>query len=104
MKVVIPKDATVGMLFAQYISSRAPHPNAAKLALDYFLSDEGQVLVRHRLCCTRPVDVTLPADIAAKLLPQSAYTNMHFPTNLASFSAAIKKIVEGWKRHRRAGT
>jgi hypothetical protein len=25
-----------------------------------------------------------------------AYANIHFPSNLASFSTAIKNIVEGW--------
>jgi putative spermidine/putrescine transport system substrate-binding protein len=95
LKVVIPRDGTVGMIFAQYISSRAPHPNAAKKAMDYFLSDEGQVSFATGYAHpTR--DVKLPADVAAKLLPQSAYTNIHFPTNLASFSSAIKNIVEGW--------
>jgi len=40
--------------------------------------------------------VTLPADIATKMLPESAYAKLQFPTNLTSFSAAIRKIVEGW--------
>jgi putative spermidine/putrescine transport system substrate-binding protein len=96
LKVVIPRDATVGMIFAQYISARAPHPNAAKRALDYFLSDEGQVSFATGYAHPTRSDVALPPDVAAKLLPQSAYTNIHFPTNLASFSSAIKNIVEGW--------
>ena len=45
LKVIIPTDGTVGMLFAQYTSATAPHPNASKLALDYFFSDEGQVML-----------------------------------------------------------
>jgi putative spermidine/putrescine transport system substrate-binding protein len=96
LQVVIPRDGTVGMIFAQYISSRAPHPNAAKRAMDYFLSDEGQVSFATGYAHPTRSDVALPADVASKLLPQSAYTNIHFPTNLASFSAAIKKIVDGW--------
>jgi putative spermidine/putrescine transport system substrate-binding protein len=96
LKVVIPKDGTVGMIFAQYVSSRAPHPNAAKRAMDWFLSDEGQVSFATGYAHPTRSDVSLPADVAAKLLPQSAYTNIHFPSNLASFSGAIKKIVEGW--------
>jgi putative spermidine/putrescine transport system substrate-binding protein len=96
LKVVIPRDATVGMIFAQYISSRAPHPNAAKRALDYFLSDEGQVSFATGYAHPTRSDVALPPDVAAKLLPQSAYANIHFPSNLASFSTAIKNIVEGW--------
>ena len=45
LQVIIPKDGTVGMLFAQYISAAAAHPNAAKLAIGYFFSDEGQVML-----------------------------------------------------------
>jgi putative spermidine/putrescine transport system substrate-binding protein len=93
--VVIPKDATVGMLFAQYLNAKAPHPNAGQLALDFFYSDEGQVLFATGYAHpTR--DVTLPADIAAKQIPESAYTNLHFPQSLDSFSAAVKNIVDGW--------
>jgi len=95
LEVVIPKDATVGMLFAQYLNAKAPHPNAGQLALDFFYSDEGQVLFAKGYAHpTR--DVTLPADIAAKQIPESAYTNLHFPTSLDSFTVAVKNIVDGW--------
>ena len=36
LQVIIPKDGTVGMLFAQYSSAKAPHPNAAKLAINSY--------------------------------------------------------------------
>ena len=37
LQVIIPQDATVGMLFAEYISAVAPHTNAAKLGQDFLL-------------------------------------------------------------------
>ena len=90
-----PSDATVGMLFAEYINKVAPHPNAARATNDFLFSDEGQVLLATGYA--HPArDVALPADVAAKLLPESAYANLHFPSNLASFSAAVKNIVDGW--------
>jgi putative spermidine/putrescine transport system substrate-binding protein len=95
LQVIIPKDGTVGMLFAQYISAKAPHPNAAKLAINYFLSDEGQVMLAQGYAHPSR-DVKLPADVEAKMLPKSAYGTIHFPTDLPTFSAAIKKIVDGW--------
>jgi putative spermidine/putrescine transport system substrate-binding protein len=95
LKVVIPQDATVGMLFAQYISAAAPHPNAAKVAIDFFFSDEGQVLLAHGYAHPSR-KVALPADVAAKMLPESAYGKIHFPSGLPAFSAAIKKIADGW--------
>ncbi len=95
LKVVIPKDGTVGMLFAEYISAVAPHPNAAKLANDFLFSDEGQVLLAAGYA--HPArKVTLPHDVAAKMPPESTYARLHFPTGLPAFSGAIRKIVEGW--------
>ncbi len=95
LQVIIPKDGTVGMLFAQYISANAPHPNAAKLAINYFLSDEGQVMLAQGYAHPSR-DVKLPADVEAKMLPKSAYGTIHFPTDLPAFSVAVKKIVDGW--------
>jgi putative spermidine/putrescine transport system substrate-binding protein len=95
LKVIIPKDGTIGMLFAEFISAVAPHPNAAKLANDFLFSDEGQVMLAAGYA--HPArKVTLPPDVASKMLPESAYAKLHFPTNLTAFSAAIKKVVDGW--------
>jgi putative spermidine/putrescine transport system substrate-binding protein len=96
LQVVIPKDATIGMLFAEYINALAPHPNAAKLSQDYLLSDEGQILLAKGYAHPARSDVVLPADIKSKLLPESAYGNLHFPSGLDGFSKAIKAIVDGW--------
>jgi putative spermidine/putrescine transport system substrate-binding protein len=95
LEVIIPQDATVGMLFVQYISATAPHPNAAKVAIDYLYSDEGQLaLAQGYAHPTRAIP--LPADVKAKLLPESAYGKVHFPSSLTAFSAAVKSIVDGW--------
>ncbi len=97
LKVVIPKDGTVGMLFAEYISAVAPHPNAAKLANDFLFSDEGQVMLAAGYA--HPArKVTLPSDVAAKMLPESTYAKLHFPSSLGAFSAAVKNIVDGWNK------
>jgi putative spermidine/putrescine transport system substrate-binding protein len=98
LQVVIPKDATVGMLFAEYISAVAPHPNAAKLEQDFFLSDAGQVMLAQGYAHPARTNVTLPADVAAKLLPMTAYGNLHFPTSFDSFTTAMHAIVSGWTK------
>ncbi|MEX1206661.1 MAG: extracellular solute-binding protein [Dongiaceae bacterium] len=95
LQVIIPKDGTVGMLFAQYISAVSPHPSAAKLAIEFLQTDEGQIMLAQGYAHPAQA-VKLPADVAAKMLPESAYGNIHFPTDLASFSAAVKKIADGW--------
>ena len=96
LEVVIPKDATVGMLFAEYISAVAPHPNAAKLENNFLFSDEGQIMLATGYAHPGRSNVKLPDDVAKKLLPESSYPNLHFPTSLTSFSAAVKNIVTGW--------
>jgi len=96
LEVIIPQDATVGMLFAEYISAVAPHPNAAKLEQDFLLSDEGQVMLATGYAHPARSDVKLPADVAAKLLPESAYGNLQFPTGFDSFTKAMQEIVTGW--------
>ena len=95
LKVIIPKDGTVGMIFAQYINAVAPHPNAAKLAIDYLFSDEGQVMLAQGYAHPSR-KVALPADVSAKMPPESAYGKLHFPTGLPAFSGAIKNIADGW--------
>jgi putative spermidine/putrescine transport system substrate-binding protein len=96
LQVIIPQDATVGMLFAEYISIVAPHSNAAMLEQDFLMSDEGQVMLAQGYAHPARSDVVLPADVAAKLLPESAYGNLHFPTSFDSFTQAMRNIVDGW--------
>jgi putative spermidine/putrescine transport system substrate-binding protein len=96
LQVIIPQDATVGMLFAEYINAVAPHPNAAKLEQDFLLSDEGQIMLAQGYAHPSRSDVVLPDDVAAKLLPESAYGNLHFPTGFDSFKKAMSDIVTGW--------
>ncbi|TIS05861.1 MAG: extracellular solute-binding protein, partial [Mesorhizobium sp.] len=41
--VIVPKTGVVAGVYVQAISAYAPHPNAAKLWLEYLYSDEGQI-------------------------------------------------------------
>ena len=43
IKVVVPKTGVVAGVYVQAISAYAPHPNAAKLWMEYLYSDEGQL-------------------------------------------------------------
>lgn len=97
LEVVIPSDGTVGMLFAQYINKLSPHPNAAKLAIDFFYSEEGQIMFAEGYAHPGRSDVELPAEVAAKLLPESAYGKLYFPSTLENFSKAIQQIKDGWE-------
>ena len=60
------------------------------------IADEGQIMLAKGYAHPSRTDVQLPADIAAKLLPESAYGNLHFPTGFDSFTKAMQAIVTGW--------
>ncbi|WP_116472708.1 ABC transporter substrate-binding protein [Zobellella maritima] len=71
--VVIPSDGSLISGYATIINKYAKHPNAAKLAREYILSDAGQINLARGYA--RPIrsTVTLPADVQEKLLPNDMY-------------------------------
>ncbi len=85
VEVVVPTSGVVAGVYVQAISAYAPHPNAAKLWMEYLYSDEGQLgwlkgychPIRFRnLVSSRKV----PADVLAKLPRAEAYDKAVFPT------------------------
>lgn len=73
-EVTIPSDGSVTSGYTTIINKNAPHPNAAKLAREYILSDEGQINLARGYA--RPIrEIELPKEVAEKLLPDSAYTS-----------------------------
>ena len=89
-------------VYIQAISAYAPHPNAAKLWMEYLYSDEGQLIwlkggchpIRYNDMVKRNA---IPAECAAKLPPADAYAKAVFPT-LAQLDAAAKAIAENWDK------
>jgi putative spermidine/putrescine transport system substrate-binding protein len=98
--VVVPSDSVVAGVYVQAISAFAPHPNAAKLWMEYIYSDEGQNLWLAGYC--HPIlfnDMAsrnaIPADLLAKLPDPALYAKAIFPS-VATQDAAKKTISEGW--------
>jgi putative spermidine/putrescine transport system substrate-binding protein len=100
IEIVIPPSAILGGVYVQAISAYAPHPNAAKLWMEYLYSDEGQLVwlsgyghpIRYTDMAKRGV---IPADLAAKLPPAELYEKAVFPT-LEQLNAAKATITENW--------
>jgi putative spermidine/putrescine transport system substrate-binding protein len=100
LEVVWPRSGLLGGLYVQGISAFAPHPNAAKLWMEYLYSDEVQLIwlaayghpVRYNDLVQRN---EVPADVAAKLPSPELYANVAFPT-IEQQEAAKKTITEGW--------
>ena len=95
--VVVPASGRFGGMYVQASSAYAPHPNAAKLWMEYLYSDEGQNIWLSGYCNPIRYD-----DMAAKntldpaalaKLPESKGTVL--PT-LAQITAASKAITAGW--------
>jgi len=100
VEVVVPKTGIVAGVYVQAISAYAPHPNAAKLWMEYLYSDEGQLgwlkgychpIRFQNLLSSRRVS----ADLMAKLPPAEAYAKALFPT-LAQQAAAKQTITKQW--------
>lgn len=100
--VVIPASGVVAGVYAQGISAYAPHPNAAKLWMEFLYSDEGQVLfLKGYGHPVRFKDLNakgkIPADLAAKLPPAEAYDKAVFPT-IAAQEILKKSVAENWDK------
>jgi putative spermidine/putrescine transport system substrate-binding protein len=100
VEVVIPQSGVFAGVYVQAISAYAPHPNAARLWMEFLYSDEGQLLwlkgyphpVRYDDLVKRSV---VPADLAAKLPAAELYAKAVFPS-LDQLNAANKLITSSW--------
>lgn len=98
--VVVPKTGVLAGVYVQAISAYAPHPNAAKLWMEYLYSDEGQNLWLKGYCHPARFNAMsaagkLDADAMSKLPPAASYESAYFPT-LEEVDANKKVVVEGW--------
>jgi putative spermidine/putrescine transport system substrate-binding protein len=96
-EVVVPASGRFAGVYVQAISAYAPHPNAAKLWMEFLYSDEGQLLWMKGYCHPiREADMrdrgVIPADLAAKLPDVSGAV---FPT-VAQLDAAKTLITTNW--------
>ena len=97
IEVVVPTDARLAGVYVQAISAYAPHPNAAKLWMEYLYSDEGQLLWMKGYCHPiREADLrargVVPEELAAKL---PDVTGAVFPT-VEQLVDGKAVIVENW--------
>lgn len=95
--VAIPKEGSVVSGYATIINKYAPHPNAAKLAREYILSDEGQINLAKGYA--RPIrdSVQLPEEVAAKLLSAEAYTNVKPVNDYKVWEETAKTLPQLWQ-------
>ncbi len=100
VEVVVPKSGVVAGVYVQAISAFAPHPNAAKLWMEYLYSDEGQLGWLGGYC--HPIRFNdlvangkVPQEMLDKLPPAAGYAAAVFPS-LAEQGAAKEVITKQW--------
>ncbi|MBD3803413.1 MAG: ABC transporter substrate-binding protein [Thioclava sp.] len=96
--VIVPQSGVVAGVYVQAISAYAPHPNAAKLWMEYLYSDEGQLGWLEGYC--HPIrfnDLSANGKVPQKMLdampPAEGYAKAVFPSLDAQ--AANKEVVTG---------
>lgn len=100
VEVVVPKSGVVAGVYVQAISAFAPHPNAAKLWMEYLYSDEGQLKWLEGYC--HPIRFAalveqgkVPQELLDRLPPAAAYDAAVFPT-LEEQEAMKAAVTGGW--------
>ncbi len=93
----IMQDGAIQSGYCLLINKYAPHPHAAALAVEYLLSDEGQI--DRARGYARPIrsDVELPSDLAEKMIPDEEYADTIPLTDNDAVSAACAEIASRWE-------
>jgi putative spermidine/putrescine transport system substrate-binding protein len=100
VEVVVPKTGVIAGVYVQAISAYAPHPNAAKLWMEYLYSDEGQLGWLKGYC--HPIRFNdlakngkISQDMLDKLPPAAAYEAAVFPS-IEEQAGAKEVIAKQW--------
>lgn len=98
--VVVPKSGVLAGVYVQGISAHAPHPNAAKLWMEYLYSDEGQNLWLKGYCHPARFNAMsaagkIPQELMDALPPAESYEAAYFPT-LEEQDANKAAVTGGW--------
>lgn len=97
LDTLLPTQGRLAGVYVQAISAYAPHPNAAKLWMEYLYSDEGQLAWANGYCYPIRFNAMqaagkIPADLSAKM---PSTEGVYFPT-LDEIDAAKAIIVAEW--------
>ncbi|MDT8855577.1 ABC transporter substrate-binding protein [Paracoccaceae bacterium Fryx2] len=98
--VVVPASGVLAGVYVQAISAYAPHPNAAKLWMEYLYSDEGQLGWLKGYCHPARFNAMsaagkIPQDLLDALPPAASYEAAYFPT-LEEQDANKAAVTGGW--------
>ena len=100
VEVVVPATGVQAGVYVQAISAYAPHPNAAKLWMEYLYSDEGQLAWLKGYCHPARFNAMVkagkvPQELIDALPPAASYEVAYFPT-LEEVDANKAAVTGGW--------
>ena len=100
VEIVVPKTGVLAGVYVQGISAYAPHPNAAKLWMEYIYSDEGQNLWLKGYCHPARFNAMVkagkvPQALIDALPPAASYEAAYFPT-LEEVDANKAAVTGAW--------
>lgn len=93
----VMKDGAIQSGYCLVINKYAPHPYSAALAVEYLLSDEGQI--DRAKGYARPIrsDVELPEELQAKMIDDAEYTDTIPMTDNDAVTEACTEIASRWE-------
>ncbi len=98
--VTIPQDGSIVSGYTTIINKYAKNINAAKLAREYILSDQGQInLTKGYARPIRNAYIELPQDIKDKLIPENEYKNAKPIKNPEVWEKTAKKLPRLWQEN-----
>ncbi len=100
MDVIVPTSGVLAGVYVQAISAYAPHPNAAKLWMEYLYSDEGQLGWLKGYCHPARFNAMVaagkvPQELMDALPPAASYEAAYFPT-VEEQAANKEAVTSGW--------
>lgn len=100
--VIVPESGVLAGVYVQGISAYAPHPNAAKLWMEFLYSDEGQTEWLAGYCHPARFNAMskagkIPKELLDKLPPAASYEKAYFPT-LEEVDANKAAVTGGWDK------
>ena len=96
--VVIPAEGSVMSGYTTILNKYSKHPNAAKYAREFILSDKGQINLANGYA--RPIRakyLTMPAEVQAKMLPEEQYKNARPVSDFAAWGKTSSRISRQWQ-------
>ena len=102
LTAAVPDDGVMGGMYCDAISNRAPHPNAAKLWIEWLTGGKGALMYLDggAIPALYPVFVDqgkVPADVQANLPPLQQLRALTFPT-MDQTAKATAAVGAGWNK------